>query len=68
MLLQELEKHTTAKSAWQYLKQKTHQAGIILKLTTLQNTICTCFSTASSILLTITDIKDLMVNIYDEGV
>src|SRR5882724_7361044 len=26
MLLQELEKHTTAKSAWQYLKQKMHQA------------------------------------------
>src|SRR6266481_2732773 len=65
-LLQELEKLTTAKAAWQYLKQKTHQASIISKLTALQNAICTRFTTATSILPTIADIKDLMANIYNE--
>jgi len=67
MLLQELEKLTMAKVAWQYLKQKMHQARIISKLTALQNAIRTRFTTATSILPTIAEIKDLMANIYDEG-
>jgi len=38
------------------------------KLTALKNTICTCFSTTSSIMPTIAEIKDPMLNVYDEGV
>jgi len=43
-----------------------HQDSIITKLMALQNAICTCFSTTASIMPTIANIKDLMVNFYDK--
>ena len=67
-LLQDLEKLTTAKAVWLYLKQKMHQGGIISKLTALQNAIHTCFSTPLSIMPTIANIKDLITSVYNEGV
>jgi hypothetical protein len=66
-LVQEVKKLTTVKEAWTYLKSKVHQGGIILKLTALQSAICTCITSATSINLTLTNIKDLIANIYNEG-
>ena len=66
-LLQDLERLTMEKVAWLYLKQETHQGGIALKLTALQSAIHTRFSTVTSIIATITDIRDLMTIVYDKG-
>jgi len=66
-LIQEIEKFTTAKTTWDYLKKKTHQGGILAKLTTLQSAIRTRFTSHSTISATIADIKDLIATVYDEG-
>jgi hypothetical protein len=66
-LVQEVEKLTTAKEAWSYLKSKTHQGGIISKLTALQSAICTRITSAATISPTLADIKDLIANVYDKG-
>jgi hypothetical protein len=65
-LVQEVKNLTTVKEVWSYLKSKTHQGGIISKLTTLQGAIHICFTSATSINPTLTDIKDLIANLYDE--
>ncbi len=67
VLLQDLEKLTTAKAAWTYLKWKTHQGGIVSKLTALQGAVRTRYTTPTSILSTIAEIRDLMTTVYDEG-
>jgi hypothetical protein len=67
-LVQEVEKLTSAKEAWTYLKSKTHQGGIISKLTALQSVIRTRITSATSINPMLADIKDLIANIYDEGI
>jgi hypothetical protein len=66
-LVQEVEKLTAAKDTWTYLKLKTHQGGIISKLTALQSAIRTRITSAASINPTLADIKDLITNVYDEG-
>jgi hypothetical protein len=66
-LIQEVEKLTTAKEAWSYLKSKTHQGGIISKLTALQSAICTRITSTTTISLMLADIKDLITNVYNEG-
>jgi hypothetical protein len=66
-LVQEVEKLTAAKDAWTYLKSKTHQGGIISKLTALQSAIRTHITSTTSINPMLADIKDLIANVYDEG-
>jgi hypothetical protein len=66
-LVQEVEKLTTTKEAWMYLKSKTHQGGIISKLTALQDAICTRITSAASINPTLADIKEEIANVYDKG-
>jgi hypothetical protein len=67
-LVQEVEKLTTAKEAWTYLKSKTYQGGIVSKLTALQSAIRTHITSAASINPTLADIKDLIANVYDEDI
>jgi hypothetical protein len=67
-LVQEVEKLTTVKEAWTYLKSKTHQGGIISKLMALQSVIRTRITSAASINPMLADIKDLIANIYDKGI
>jgi len=66
-LLQDLEKFNTAKETWTHLKMKTHQGGIIAKLTALQAAIQALFTSTTSIIMTIAEIKDLITTVYDEG-
>jgi hypothetical protein len=67
-LVQEVEKLTATKDAWSYLKSKTHQGGITSKLTTLQSAIHTRITSTTSINPTLANIKDLIANVYEEGV
>ena len=53
-LLQDLEKLGTAKEVWTHLKKKTHQGGIVAKLTALQAAIQARFTSHTSIIMTIT--------------
>ena len=66
-LLQDLEKFNMAKEALTHLKKKTHQDGIVVKLTALQAAIQAQFTSTTSIITTIAEIKDLIMTVYDEG-
>jgi hypothetical protein len=67
LCIQEIKIFTMAKNTWDSLKKKTHQGGILAKLTTLQSTICTCLTSHATISTTIAEIKGLIATVYDEG-
>ncbi|KAF8581385.1 hypothetical protein K439DRAFT_1619094 [Ramaria rubella] len=65
-LMQQIEKFVMAKEAWNHLKSKTHQAGIVSKLNALHTATHTRFVPPSTFTATILKIKDLIATIYDD--
>ena len=65
-LSQEIENLTMEHDAWEHLKMKTYQSGIISKFNALQTAMCTHFTMPDSIHSTIADMKDLTEIIYDK--
>ena len=65
-LSQEIENLTMAHDAWECLKMKTYQSGIISKFNALQTAMHTHFTTPDSVHSTIADMKDLIEIIYDK--
>jgi len=64
-LSQEIENLKTAQEAWECLKSKTYQSGMILKFNALQTAMRIHFTTPDSVNSTIAEIKDLIDIIYD---
>ena len=64
-LSQEIEKLTTAREAWECLKSKTYQSGMISKFNALQTAMCTHFTIPESVNSMIAELKDLADVIYD---
>ena len=65
-LSQEIKNLTTAKEAWECLKGKTYQSGVISKFNALQTAMHTHFTTPDTVNATITDMKNLIEIIYDK--
>ena len=63
---QEIKNLTMAIEAWNKLKGKTYQSGVISKFNALQTAMRTCFTTLDTVTATIANIKDLIKIIYDK--
>ena len=65
-LIDNVESQKTPKAAWDSLKKKTHQGGIMTKLSALQAILATQFAEPSIFNTTITEIKDHNATIFDD--
>jgi gag-polypeptide of LTR copia-type len=61
-----IEDFTTAREAWNFLKSKTYQHGIISKMNTLQAAVRIRFTSHNSFDSTINELKDQLAIIYDQ--
>jgi hypothetical protein len=67
-LAQELTADMTALDAWNLLKKRTQQVGMVAKLNAMRTAITTKFSPSKSTNATIGDICDLLALIYEGNV
>jgi gag-polypeptide of LTR copia-type len=66
VLMRNIEDFVTAHEAWEYLKSKTYQRGIISKMNALQAAIRIQFTTHEAFDSTISELKDQLAIIYDQ--